>query len=433
MIDQRPSYLTDWARRLEAAAVRGVFGKPIGIKRATPISGPRAAVLLLYCGIDSGALLRGLQADDCATLRQLIPFEFSGEPQCFMAERAVRVEVGWPSGLSDDNIPLHTLGQHPMNGGRWLIGRNERGDVPTGILDDMIPHWLISGQTGSGKSTALVSTVGQLSQDSENRLVLIDAKHGASFRPLVEVRGLVGPLAADVTAARAALGWCVREMARRYTDGRDDRRLIIVIDELQAIVTDDGAAESLRRLVEQGRGARIHVIAATQHPVVQALGGPTVGRNLVGRLALRVSDADASRVAIGASWPRADHLLGRGDCYLVKPSVVHRCQVAWWDGRIVKGAPDLAEWPEETDDLPDLAGWPSGDEVGAAVVSASRDEGRVKFQRMLKAAGLTASNDKAVRLLSFARDVLAAIEGRGYAVRPSDESDIPEIEPYSAS
>ncbi len=422
---QRLSLLADWAKRIEAAAARGVFGKPIILRSVTRIAGPRAAALLFDAGLDAGALLRGLQADDLATARQLIPFAFDGEPQAFMQERTVRVEVGWPQDLADDNVSLRSLARYPKNGGRWLIGRNERGDVPVGVLDDAIPHWLISGQTGSGKSTALISAIGQLSADPLNRLVLIDAKHGASFKVVAQARGMVGPLAVDVPSARAALLWAAREMGNRYIDKRDDRRLIVVIDELQDLTNDAKAAEALRRLVAQGRGAAVHVLAATQHPVVAALGGPTVGRNLVGRLALRVSDADASRVAVGASFPRADHLLGRGDAYLVKPSVTHRCQVAFFDRELLIGQPDMVDWPEDDDVLPDVSTWPSGAEMGAALVSAQRDEGRVKFQRALKDAGLSAANDKAVRLLRLARESLDWLAGSGFAVRPSDDTDTP--------
>jgi len=424
---ERKNLLADWARRIEVAAARGVFGKPITLKSAAHIAGPRAAVLLFHAGFDAGALLRGFQSDDLAALRQLIPFQFDGEPQCFMQERAVRVEVGWPKGLADDNISLRSLARHPNGGGRWLIGRNERGDTPVGTLDDAIPHWLISGQTGSGKSTALVSAIGQLAADPLNRLILIDAKHGASFRAVSRARGMVGPLATDLPSARAALAWAVGEMARRYTDKRDDRRLVVIVDEVQGVTNDPKAAESLRRLVEQGRGAAVHVLAATQHPIVAALGGPTVSRNLVGRLALRVSDADASRVAVGASFPRADHLLGRGDAYLVKPSVTHRCQVAFFDRELLTGQPDMDEWPEVEDDLPELATWPSGAELGAALLSVERNEGRSKFQRGALARGVkVADNNKAVRLLGLARGALEWLDEQRVSVRLSELPDTPE-------
>jgi len=421
---QRKAYLVDWAQRLDGAAARGVFGKPIRVTSAQVVNGPRAGALLLSAGFDAGALLRALQADDCATLRQLIPYGFAGAPIAFMVERTIRVEAGWPKGLADDDIPLKALGQHPTNGGRWLVGRNERGDVLTAGLDDHTPHWLVSGQTGSGKSTALVSAIAQLAKDPDNRLLLIDAKHGASFRAVASVRGRIGPVADDILSARGALAWTVREMAVRYSGGRDTRRVVVVIDEVQAIADDPLASESLRQVVSTGRGCGVHVIAATQHPVVAALGGPTVGRNLVGRLALRVADAEASRVAVGASQPRADYLLGRGDGYGVAPGAVHRVQCAYLDSEPERAEPDLTEWPEADAELP--SGWPVGTEVGAALLSVSRGEGRAKFQRACSALGVkVADNNKAVRLLGLARDTLAWLGEHGADVCLSEDDDTP--------
>jgi hypothetical protein len=266
---ERRGLLATWAETLDKAAARGVIGgKSVTIRQATIVNGPRAGALELHAGFESGALLRALQADDGATLRQMIPFDFTGEPAAFMAGRAVRVEAGWPADLAESDICLHALGQRPAGGGRWLVGRTERGNVLTAGLSDQTPHWLLSGATGSGKSTALVSTVAQLAQDRDNRLILVDAKHGASLRRVAHVRGRVGPLACDVMTARAALGWACREMTARYSGGQDTRRLVIVIDEVQDLVSDSVAAESLRRLVVQGRGAKVFCIVATQHPVI---------------------------------------------------------------------------------------------------------------------------------------------------------------------
>jgi DNA polymerase III delta prime subunit len=415
----RRAHLITWARTMERAAVHRLFGPPVQLPKTTLVNGPRAGALELHAGIQSGPLLRALQADDAALLRQLVPWSFVGEPSVFMSGRRVRVEAGWPRGLAEDDIPLRALGQHPIGNGRWLVGRNEYGDVVTAALSDRTPHFLFSGTSGSGKTTALQSAVAQLAGDLNNRLVLIDAKHGASLRDVAHVRGMIGPLATDVPAARAALAWCVIEMERRYTDDRDKRLLVVIIDEVQEIVDDELAADSLRRLVVQGRGARVHVILATQHPIIAALGSPTVGRNIVGRLALLVADADASRVAVGGAQPRADRLQGHGDSYAIAPGVVHRTQIARLDtDPPTGGQPDLAEWPE-ANDLPSAAanGWPSGAQVGAAILSATRGEGRLKFQRSAEGLGVAiADNNKAVKLLGLARDTLNFMNEHDMAV-----------------
>ncbi|MBN1889448.1 MAG: AAA family ATPase [Thermoflexales bacterium] len=419
---ERRSYLTDWARTLEKAAARGVFGRPVALRDAQLVNGPRAGAIEVDAGLDAPILLKSLQASECAMMRQFVPWDFAGDPLVFMAGRRVRLEAGWPKGLGEDDIPLRALGQHPAGGGRWLVGRTERGHVLTAGLSDSTAHWLVAGTTGSGKTTALVSAIGQLCRDPDNRLVLVDAKHGASFRPLAGVRGLVGPLACDVYEARAALAWCVGEMTRRYSGGRDDRRVIVFIDEVQELANDNQAAESLRRLVAQGRGCGVHAVVATQHPVVSSLGDPTVRRNLTGRLALLVTDAESSRVAVGGATPRADRLLGRGDSYALAPGATHRVQVAYLDGRTETGDPELEAWPEDLGDLPDNSGWPSGAEVGAGLLSATRGDGRVRFQRYCEEWGIhVGGNDKAVKLLALARDTIEWLGDHDASVRPDAE------------
>lgn len=425
-IDNREAMLIDWGRRTSKAIQRGVFtnGLRVAIRgEIVPVCGPRAGALEFDTGLNTGILLTGLRTHDCAALRQFIPWAFEGEPAAFLSGRWVRIEAGWSPDLAESNVALESLSAH-LGAGRWTVGKSETGAAVTAGLDDATPHWLVSGATGSGKTTALVSAIGQLARDPKNRLVLVDCKHGASLRPVASVRGRVGPLAGDLFTARAALAWCCQEMARRYTGGQDDRRLVVVIDELQELVNDPLASEAVRKLVAQGRGAKVHIVVATQHPVISALGGPTVGRNLVGRLALRVADAKASEVAVGASFPRADHLLGRGDSYAIRPGVIHRVQVAYTTRRMPSGDPEFDEWPEETGELPDLGGWPSAGETGAAIVAAGDSIGRVKFARFLEANDLPSTcPERAVKLLTWGRAIQEWLGEHGYNVRSfGDES-----------
>jgi len=431
---ERRDKLVHWSRLIERAAHRGVFGgRTISPRDCTLVNGPRAGAIEIDAGLSAGPFLRALQADDFALLRQFIPWEFVGDPAAFMAGRCIRLEAGWPRGLAEDNISLQALGRHPADDGRWLVGRTERGSTLTACLYDLTPHWGIFGTTGSGKTTALLSAVNQFSRDPDNRLILIDAKHGASLRPVANVRGRVGPLAADLFSARAALAWACQEMKRRYSNGRDHRRLIIVVDEVQDIANDPQAAEALRLLVSQGRGAHIHTMVATQHPIKAALGGPTIGRNLVGRLALRVMDAKASEVAIGASSPRADHLLGCGDAWVAAPGSIHRVQVAYDDRDPVNGDPEMPDWPDDNFNLPDVSGWPSGPEVALAILSASLGEGRGRYQHRAEEQGIrVGDNNKAVRLLQLARDAIAWMEEHGHGLSVCLEPEVhtePDKEP----
>jgi hypothetical protein len=436
MNDARERLLSEWATRLDRAARAGALTgdatKPIRIREIGAIAGPRAGALEIDAGLDAGRLLRALTADAGAVMRQFVPWPFIGEPACYLGGRCVRVEAGWPDALAEKSIRLSDLGLHPSGSGRWVAGKNEYGQTVTLGLSDHAAHFGVFGTTGSGKSVAIRSLVSQLA-GSGDRLVLVDGKFGEGLRDLDRLPNVIGPLAMDADAARAALGWALAEMTRRY-EAHDTAapRAVVVVDEVQELVSDPAIVEMLRRVAAQGRAARVSLILSTQHPTMSAFGGdPTIKRNVTGRIALRVADAKSSEVAIGQSTPRADWLLGAGDAYAVVPGAVQRLQVAYvgrdeLDG-LLTGAPLLATWPEfhaeAIGQIPGSTGWPSGAEVGASILSTSRGEGRVKFVRSLQVAGLPGmSPERAVRLLGLGRDALAWLGSQGVSVRSDDEA-----------
>lgn len=435
MIDQRQPLLNQWATSIDKAARMGALSsdKPIAIREIGTIAGPRAGALELDAGFDAGRLLRTLAADDMALTRQFVPWAFVGQPSVYMLGRYVRIEAGWDDSLAQKMISVKQLNARPNGSGHWLAGMNERGRAVVLHLSDLAPHFLIAGTTGSGKSVCLRSLVTQLSQRGD-RLVLIDGKFGEGLRNLDHLPGIVGPLAVDIDTARSALAWAVAEMIKRYESGETDApRLVVVVDEVQELIGDAAIVELIRRIAAQGRAAHVSIILATQHPTAKAFGDDaSIKRNVTGRIALRTADYKASEVAIGQATPRSDWLLGAGDAYAVVPGQVQRVQIAYMErreiDRLLTSTPTISEWPIfEAEALPSGgASWPSGDEVGAALLSAQRGEGRVKFQRSLKEAGLSAANDKAVKLLGVGRDALRWLEDQGYAVRPSDDEDIPE-------
>jgi len=412
-MDRRAEILNDWARRLVNAAHQGqLTGKAIQIRRVETVAGPRAGAVELHAGMNAGRLLRALSADDCALARQFIPFPFAGEPAVYMAGRFVRCEAGWPSDLAETLIRLTDLGAYPRNHGRWIAGKNELGQTVTLGLNDKTPHFLLAGATGSGKSMALRSTVLQLSRDPDNHLVLIDGKWGEGLGPLARLPGVVGPVAVDVIDARAALGWAVQAMKQRYQHPDTPGRVVVVVDEFQELTNDELITESLRRLVAQGRAANVHCLLATQHPALSSFGDPGIRRNLVGRVALRVMDYDASKVVVGGARPRADHLLGAGDAYAIAPAGLHRAQLAYVDNRDFDKAertePELETWPEfEAEDLgqePQVNWSYSGAELGAALLSAVEGDGRPAMCDRLESHGLGRPGaERAIRLLQLAR------------------------------
>jgi len=415
-------------------AQRGALtGKLCRIRRIVAIAGPRAGALEVYvAGLEAGRLMRALSRDDGAVLRQTIPWRFAGEPAVYLAERALRVEAGWPPEMAESLIRLSELnrGRPQTVDGRWVAGKSECGALIVPSLNDQTPHFLVSGATGSGKSVTLRAAALQLSADRANRLVLLDGKFGESLRWVAHLRGVVGPVATDGPGVRAALGWVALEMRRRYESGQRDGRLIVLFDEFQQFVDDAVVVALLKKLTAQGRAASVHCLLATQHPTVDAFGDAATRRNLPGKLALYVSDPDASRVAVGGNLPRADFLLGAGDCYAVTPRATHRLQAAYVDERDVgqaeQGRWQLEAWPEYCaadlgQDLPvEAVSWSySGAELGASLVAAAQSppEGRRLLQRRLEEAGLgRPGSDRADRLLGLGREAHRWLLEGGWAI-----------------
>lgn len=422
----REKLLEKWAAFLVHAARQGALtGSACSISSVDAICGPRAGALELRAGLDSGSLLQVLGRNSNAVLRQFIPWRFAGDPQCYMSGRYVRVEAGWPNELAETMIRLDHVSDKPDNSNAWVAGVSETGDTVVPHLDDRTPHFLVSGATGSGKSVALRCGVLQFSACAENQIVLLDGKYGESLRDMQYLPGIVGPCAVDGPQIRNALGWAASEMQRRYQSGRWRTRLIVVFDEFQELVEDQVIVSLLRKLTTQGRAAHVHCILATQHPTVQAFGDPAVRRNLTGKIALLVNDADASRVAVGGPLPRADHLLGAGDAYAVAPGSCHRAQMVYVDRRDIERA-DVGTWqfPQWPDYDPESVGqgeavnWAySGEELAVAIVSAAEGEGRPKMMRRMEEANLGRPGaERAIRLLQLGRDAHSWLLGHNYAV-----------------
>ncbi|MEH7343350.1 DNA translocase FtsK, partial [Bacillus sp. JJ1532] len=206
------------------------------------------------------------------------------------------------------------------------------------IVTDLrkMPHGLIAGATGSGKSvcinTILVSLLYKATPD-ELKLILIDPKM-VELAPYNRIPHLVSPVITDVKAATAALKWAVEEMERRYelfahTGVRDISRfnelaeehkrysdklpyMVIIIDELADLMMMSPAdvEEAICRIAQKARACGIHLIIATQRPSVDVITG-LIKANVPTRVAFSVSSQIDSRTIIDISG--AEKLLGRGD------------------------------------------------------------------------------------------------------------------------
>ncbi|PLS14875.1 DNA translocase FtsK [Bacillus sp. M6-12] len=199
-----------------------------------------------------------------------------------------------------------------------------------------MPHGLIAGATGSGKSvcinTMLVSLLYKASPQ-DLKLLLIDPKM-VELAPYNRIPHLVSPVITDVKAATAALKWTVDEMERRYelfahagvrditrfnslaeSSGQHSDKLpyiVVIIDELADLMMMSPAEveEAICRIAQKARACGIHLIVATQRPSVDVITG-LIKANIPTRIAFSVSSQVDSRTIIDSSG--AEKLLGKGD------------------------------------------------------------------------------------------------------------------------
>ncbi len=437
--DPRIHYLEQTRTALVTALARGVAGEPVPCQSDT-IVGPRAGAVLLQAGMATAKVLRLLSADGAAIARQFISWNFPGEPGVFLSGKLIRVEAPWPDSLAQTQIRYRDVHQNPRGGGRWIAGVDERGVTIIMGVSDTVPHILTGGTTGSGKTVAMRNAAAQLSrQAAEVSLVCIDGKYGAGLGPLSGLPGMVGPVATDIRQATNALGWINAELQRRYTiiaaQGESAiatlPRIMLLFDEFQEFMDDAGVRELTRRILAQGRAARIHAMLATQHPTVEAFGEHgALKRNLVGRVALRVTDQDASRVVVGDSLPRADRLMGRGDAYAVIPGHVHRVQLLLIDEAELQAMPrqepSLREWPETNPEdygaEPTVRWAYTGAELAWGLIGAAQTPqwGRDAVSTALEEAGLPRpGSERADRLVDLTRDSHTVLTEADYSLTRS--------------
>ena len=430
--DEKVELLRQFAKRIERACLMGqvVRRRSVQLQRAVMSRGLRAGCVDLFAGMETDRVFSALSRSDAAMVRPLVPagWSFAGSPSVSLVGRAIRIEVAWPEHLAVTRVPLSRLKIPSSTGAataplRWMVGLSQFGHVAEGLvtLGDEAPHALVCGTTGAGKSVVQEALIAQMAQREDVRMVVIDGKGSKHIAHVANARGMVGPVARDSVSIRAALQWAVREMQQRYGGARDTRAVLIVIDELWNIVQDEKAKALLTLLLSQGREARCFVVAATQYPTVDAIGGPQAARNFVMRIAMHVPDLAASYVATGLQNANAHRLMMKGDALKVMlGGDMVRLQTAYADNldRLPRARPEFEEWPDEEAAM-DMPSRFEAEHVAHAIISASQSngEGRRRLLTRLLDAGLKKySSEKMQALAEFGRQVLTEMKRNGWSV-----------------
>ena len=255
------------------------------------------------------------------------------------------------SGLEIPNAVITTVGfkevyqqlpdkkKHPLC---IPIGKNIEGKVVTCDLNEM-PHALVAGTTGSGKSVfvhSIIATLIMRNSPDDVKLILIDPKR-VEFSKYRDVAHLLCPIINDPSQAKVAMSKLVDEMERRYALFQDNPDgaskieeyndyceannlpkipyIILIIDEFADLMTNcKDVSTYVQQIGQKARAAGIHMIIATQRPSTDVITG-TIKGNLPTRFALSVASATDSITILGEG--KAEKLLGKGDMYAQSPCI----------------------------------------------------------------------------------------------------------------
>ncbi len=318
-----------------------------------------------------------------------------------------------------------------------VLGENIQGEPRVEDLSDM-PHLLVAGATGAGKSVCLNSIIISLlfrASPEKMQLLLIDPKR-IELASYSELPHLVHPVVTEMDLAKTALDWAVYEMNQRYeamaklnvrhienynkkldqlqeSDPESVQGLqkypymVLIIDELADLMFTAGkeVEASIVRLAQLARAAGIHLIIATQRPSVDVVTG-LIKANFPARIAFQVSSKHDSRTILDAAG--AQYLLGKGDM-LFKTSAgkldrIHGSYISdeeisavidFWNSKYPKESlVDLKEWQKEAEkqgtgeDSTDIDSDPLYDQAiefvqdhGKASISMIQRQLRIGFNR----------------------------------------------------
>lgn len=303
-------------------------------------------------GISAGPVVTQYELEPDASVRVSKIEALADDLAMALSARSIRIEAPIPGrsvvGIEIPNRDSNVVGLKSIfeevefadssQGLTFALGRDVAGAARATDLTKM-PHLLIAGATGSGKSVmvnALIASLLFRCRPDELRLILIDPKR-------VELSGYNGlphllvPVITEAEKASAALQWTVLEMENRYrlfaeagarniaayNEGRVDPNdripfIVVIIDELADLMMQDGRSteEPIVRIAQKARATGIHLVLATQRPSVNVVTG-LIKANIPSRIAFSMASQIDSRTVLDA--PGAEDLIGRGDM-LFQPS-----------------------------------------------------------------------------------------------------------------
>ena len=238
--------------------------------------------------------------------------------------------------------------------GKDIVGRDKFVDIAK------MPHLLIAGQTGSGKSVAvntLISTLISKKSENEVKFIMVDPKM-VELMPYNDIPHLLVPVIIDPQQAAIALRWAVNEMENRYKQLMENGvrniktynglsfvekmpYIVIIIDELADLmmVASGSVEESIARIAQKARAVGIHLVVATQRPSTDVITG-MIKANLPSRISFALRSQIDSRTILDTAG--AEKLLGQGDMLLLAngSSKLERIQGAYISDEEVKNLTD---------------------------------------------------------------------------------------------
>jgi S-DNA-T family DNA segregation ATPase FtsK/SpoIIIE len=235
------------------------------------------------------------------------------------------------------------IGQIPLQKANskllFPVGKNVVGNVIFGELASM-PHLLVAGSTGSGKSVMINSIITSIllrSKPHEVKMLMVDPKR-VELLPYAKIPHLIAPIISDMALAAGALKKAVFEMERRYTlfsnngvknitgynaqiKKAEDKLpyIVVIIDELADLMLTENkksVEESIMRLTQMARAAGIHLIVATQRPSTDVITG-VIKANIPSRISFAVANQYDSRTILDSNG--AEKLVGKGDMLFMEP------------------------------------------------------------------------------------------------------------------